>query len=182
MDSYNRPGDDLEAVLRAATASGGGQGTEGYRTRSISHRPRPHLCGARPPSRRLAAAAFAIALAALLAGCFTQETPQQRAQRIEPMLAAAGFHMLPADTPERLAETQRLTPLKVRYFIDNGKPRYWFNDPVNCHCVYVGGEKNYQQYEQIRLSQQAARQEAEAAQMNEEAAEQEQMNMMLWPG
>ena len=111
-----------------------------------------------------------------------QETPQQRAQRIEPMLSAAGFHMLPADTPERVAETQRLTPLKVRYYIDNGKPHYWFNDPVKCHCVYVGGEKNYQQYERIRLSQQAAQQEAEAAQMNEEAAEQEQMNMMLWPG
>jgi hypothetical protein len=103
-----------------------------------------------------------------------QETPQQRAQRIEPMLAAAGFHVLAADTPERIAET--------RYYFDNGKPRYWFNDPVNCHCVYVGSEKNYQQYEQIRLSQKAAQQEAEAAQMNEEAAQQEQMNMMLWPG
>ena len=58
-----------------------------------------------------------------------QETPQQRAERIEPMLAAAGFHMLPADTPERVAETQRLTPLKVRYFIDNGKPRYLVQRP-----------------------------------------------------
>jgi hypothetical protein len=124
----------------------------------------------------------AIAIVALIIGCAVQETPQQRAERIEPMLAAAGFHMLPADTPERLAETQRLTPLKVRYYIDNGKPHYWFNDPVDCHCVYVGGEKNYQQYEQLRLNQQAVRQEAEAAQMNEEAAAQEQMNMMLWPG
>jgi hypothetical protein len=77
---------------------------------------------------------------------------------------------------------QRLTPLKIRYYFDNGKPRYWFNDPVNCHCVYVGNEKNYQQYEQIRLRQKAVQQEAEAARMNEEAAEQEQMNMMLWPG
>ncbi len=111
-----------------------------------------------------------------------QETPQQRAERIEPMLSAAGFHMLPADTPSRIAETQRLTQLKVRYFIDNGKPRYWFNDPVNCHCVYVGGEKNYQQYEQIRLSQQAAQQEVEAARLNEDAMQEEQMNMMLWPG
>ena len=85
----------------------------------------------------------------LLAGC--AETPQERAARIEPMLSAAGFQMLPADTPQRIAETQRLTPLKVRYYLDNGKPRYWFNDPVNCHCVYVGGQKNYQQYEQIRL-------------------------------
>jgi hypothetical protein len=136
--------------------------------------------GRRQPCRFVAA--LAIAIAALLAGCAVQETPQQRAARIEPMLAAAGFQMLPADTPSRVAETQRLTQLKVRYFIDNGKPRYWFNDPVNCHCVYVGGEKNYQQYEQIRLSQQAAQQEAQAAEMNEEAAQQEQMNMMLWPG
>ena len=128
------------------------------------------------------AAPFAIVIVALLAGCATQETPQQRAERIEPMLSAAGFHMLPADTPSRIAETQRLTQLKVRYFIDNGKPRYWFNDPGNCHCVYVGGEKNYQQYEQIRLSQQAAQQQVEAARLNEDAAEQEQMNMMLWPG
>jgi hypothetical protein len=111
-----------------------------------------------------------------------QETPQQRAQRIEPMLTAAGIHMLPADTLDRIAETQRLTPLKVRYYFDNGKPRCWFDDPSNCHCVYVGSEKNYQQYEQLRYSQQAAEQEAEAAQMNEEAAQQEQMNMMLWPG
>jgi hypothetical protein len=137
--------------------------------------------GARPWLNR-AVAFLAIAIAAALAGCFLKETPQQRAERIEPMLAAAGFHMLPADTPERTAETQKLTPLKVRYYVDNGKPRYWFNDPVNCHCVYVGSEKNYQRYEQIRLNQQAARQEAEAAQMNEEAAQQEQMNMMLWPG
>jgi hypothetical protein len=28
-----------------------------------------------------------------------QETPQERADRIEPMLAAAGFHMLPAARP-----------------------------------------------------------------------------------
>jgi hypothetical protein len=148
--------------------------------RLIRGRRRIFSAAGRPPRRH--AAAFVFAIVASLAGCFMQETPQQRAERIEPILAAAGFHMLPADTPARLAETQRLTPLKVRYYIDNGKPRYWFNDPVNCHCVYVGGEKNYQQYEQIRLSQQAARQEAEAAQMNEEAAEQEQMNMMMWPG
>jgi hypothetical protein len=145
------------------------------------HVRRRTVSGARGASR-VFAAALSIAIAALLAGCSLQETPQQRAERIEPMLAAAGFHMLPVDTPERLAEVQRLTPLKISYYIANGQPNYWFNDPVDCHCVYIGGEKNYQQYEQIRLSQQAARQEAEAAQMNEEAAQQQQMNMMLWPG
>jgi hypothetical protein len=33
------------------------------------------------------------------------------------MLLAAGLHMLAADTPERLAEVQRLTPLKISYYI-----------------------------------------------------------------
>jgi dienelactone hydrolase len=140
----------------------------------------PRLMGGR--RRIFSGALVTIAIVALAAGCAVQETPQQRAGRIEPMLAAAGFHMLPADTPARIAETQRLTPLKVRYYIENGKPHYWFNDPVDCHCVYVGSEKNYQQYEQIRLTQQAAQREAEAAEMNQEAAEQEQMNMTLWPG
>jgi hypothetical protein len=130
--------------------------------------------------RSVSAAALAIAIIMLLAGC--AETPQERAARIEPMLSAAGFQMLPADTPQRIAETQRLTPLKVRYYLDNGKPRYWFNDPVNCHCVYVGGQKNYQQYEQIRLRDQAAQEQAQAAEINEETAQQEEMNMMLWPG
>ena len=58
--------------------------------------------------------ALAIAVAMLIAGCSMQETLQQRAERIEPMLAAAGSHMLPVDTPERIAESQWLTSLNIR--------------------------------------------------------------------
>jgi hypothetical protein len=115
-------------------------------------------------------------------GCATQETPMQRAQRIEPMLSAAGFHMKPTTTPAQQATLQGMTPLKVRFYPYNGKMHYWFADPVNCDCLFVGNEEAYQRYEQIRLQQQDIHAQEQAAQMNEEAAQQEQMNFMMWPG
>lgn len=86
-------------------------------------------------------------------GCATQETPTQRAQRIEPMLAAAGFHVHPADTPARVANLQGLTPLKVSFAPKDGKMRYWFADPVYCQCLYVGNEDAYDRYQRLRLQQ-----------------------------
>src|SRR5512143_4104771 len=61
-------------------------------------------------------AALAASIAA--AGCAaTQvpETPIERAQRIEPMLNAAGFRVLPADTPERRSQLASMTPLQIRF-------------------------------------------------------------------
>jgi len=128
---------------------------------------------------------IALVLAAILfvtcvAGC--AETPQQRAQRLEPMLSAAGFHIHPADTPERIDHLKSMTPLKIRYYERNGKLRYWFADPIVCQCIYVGTEANYQKYEQLKLQQQMVQREEAAAQMNEDAAQQEDMNFMMWPG
>jgi len=106
----------------------------------------------------------------------------QRAQRIEPLLSAAGFHMQPADTAAKQQALQGLTPLKVRFYPYNGKMHYWFADPVYCDCLFVGNEKAYQQYEQIRLQQQAVQTERQTAEINEEAAQQEQMDFGVWPG
>jgi len=106
----------------------------------------------------------------------------QRAQRIEPMLSAAGFHMQPTSNAAQQATLQGMTPLKVRFYPYNGKMHYWFADPVYCDCLFVGNEAAYQRYEQIRLQQQDIHAQEESAQMNEEAAQQEQMNFMMWPG
>jgi hypothetical protein len=115
----------------------------------------------------------------ILCGC--AESAQHRAQRLEPMVSAAGFHMLPADTPEREQELTSHTPLK-RYHFNNGKPHYWFADPYVCNCVYVGNETAFQKYQQLKLQEQMVQREQAAAEMNENAAEQEQFNFMMWPG
>jgi hypothetical protein len=115
-------------------------------------------------------------------GCATQpETPIQRAQRIEPLLAAAGFHMHPADTPARQNQLQTLTPLKVRFYPRNDKMHYWFADPYYCDCIFAGNEAAYDAYQRERLQQQMANQQESAAELNEEAAQQENMNYMIWP-
>jgi hypothetical protein len=115
----------------------------------------------------------------LVAGC--AETARQRARRLEPLLSAAGFHMVPADSPERQQELASHTPLKMRYYVVNGRPRYWFGDPYVCHCVYVGDEAAYQRYQQLKLEQRMVEQAMAAAEMNEDAAQMEQFNWMLWP-
>ena len=115
-----------------------------------------------------------------LTACATQETPTQRAQRIEPLLAAAGFHVHPADTPARVANLQTLTPLKVSFAPKDGKMRYWFADPVYCQCLYVGNQATYDRYQQLRLQQKLAEEQQETAQINESAAMQEQMDFGMW--
>jgi hypothetical protein len=115
----------------------------------------------------------------VVAGC--AETPRQRARQLEPLLSAAGFHMAPADTPQRRQELASHTPLKMRYYFANGKPHYWFADPYLCNCVFVGREAEFQKYQQLKLQQQLVEREQAAAEMNENAAEAEQFNWMMWP-
>lgn len=122
----------------------------------------------------------ALLLIVSLMGCSTQETPTQRAQRIEPMLAAAGFHVHPADTPARIQNLQTMTPLKVSFAPKDGKMRYWFADPVYCQCLYVGNQETYDRYQQIRLQQKLVEEQQETAQINQSAAMQEQMNFGMW--
>jgi hypothetical protein len=122
---------------------------------------------------------LAILLSCVAAGC--AETPSQRARRLEPLLSAAGFHMVQADTPQREQELASHTPLKMRYYFANGNPHYWFADPYVCNCVFVGKELEFQKYQQLRLQQQTIEQEQAVAAMNENAAEAEEFNWTMWP-
>jgi hypothetical protein len=125
--------------------------------------------------------AFVLALltAIYAAGC---ESAQQRANHVETMLAAAGFHMHPAETGDHVQKLQNMKPLKLQYFFIKGHPRYWFADPKFCKCIYIGDEEDYQKYQQLRLQEKNAERAQAAAELNEDAAQQYQMNMMMWPG
>ena len=117
-----------------------------------------------------------------LGGCAAfQPDPQQVADQKESMLAAAGFKMLPAETPEKLAHAQSLPQLKVKYFTDSdGAVRYWFADAQFCRCVYVGDQAAYQKFKQMQFQAQLASEQNQAAQMQAEAAQEEQMELIPW--
>ncbi len=52
----------------------------------------------------------------------------------------------PADTPEKRAYLESLTPRKVLLRSQDGERRYVYADPTSCKCLYVGGEEQYQRF------------------------------------
>ncbi|MHB8381150.1 MAG: hypothetical protein ACYDC3_02250 [Candidatus Binataceae bacterium] len=127
-------------------------------------------------------AAIIFAFAVTLGGCATlfqakKPTPEQRSAKLEPLLAASGFAMLPADTQERQTQLAALPPLTVSYYVGRkGKLHYWMADPQFCKCLYLGNEEAYQKYEQMLLQENWQHKETEAARDNLEASQEEQMD------
>src|SRR5262245_27382518 len=69
----------------------------------------------------------------------------------ERMLMAAGLHMRLADTPAPQEELRSLTQSRIVSRSKDGNVGYLYADPDNCHCVYVGGSKEYSEYERRRV-------------------------------
>src|SRR5689334_17910123 len=89
-----------------------------------------------------------------LSGCAMLH--RQEAASTEQMLAAAGFQIRPADNPERVHDLQVMPPLKLVERNQAGNIRYTFADPYKCHCLYVGGEKEYSAYQRVVTERQIA--------------------------
>lgn len=108
-----------------------------------------------------------------------QPSPADRAQQIEPILSAAGFRMLPADSNDKMNHLTALPQLQVRYFGGkDGAMQYWMADANFCQCLYVGDEKAYQRYQNFRLQQRLAEQQQMASEEQMMAAQEEQAEMM----
>jgi hypothetical protein len=86
-----------------------------------------------------------IALAASLAlACCT--SPQQRVSQQEDNLAAAGFVVQPANTPQRQAMLKRLPPHRFLMRQHGDQVSYVYADPLVCNCLYVGSQQAYGRY------------------------------------
>ena len=114
-----------------------------------------------------------LTLAALtaLGGCAAQN-----AREMDGMLAAAGFQVRPATTPERLQQLKTLKPRTLIQMEKNGSPYWVVADPTVCQCLYVGNQAAFQRYEQLKLRQEYADEQMMTAEMNEDAA----MDWSMW--
>ena len=115
-----------------------------------------------------------VALGLSVTGCAAIRAHQT--VETEQVLAAAGFQVKPADTPEKLAHLQTLTPRKVVRYTRNGQPQYVYADPETCKCLYVGDEQRYQKYQELSLQKKIADEQMSAAQTNWDAS----MNWGAW--
>lgn len=112
-----------------------------------------------------------LAAALLLTGCAAIQRSEARST--DQLLAAAGFVMRPADTPERQQHLATLPSYRLESRTEDGKVVYTYADPGGCHCLYVGGSKEYSEYQRLRVQSQIAADQVWAAQ-------QAQMDWGMW--
>jgi len=84
-------------------------------------------------------------------------------ERKEDDLAAAGFVIRPANTPERVDMLSRLPANKFVRHVDGDTVSYVYADPKACNCLYVGSQQAYGQYRKALQDKYVADQHALAA-------------------
>jgi hypothetical protein len=100
----------------------------------------------------------------MLIGCATIERSNTLDQ--ERVLAAAGFRMKPADTPEKLHNLSLLPQQQLVSHERDGKVVYLFADTTTCLCLYVGSQKAYYRYQRMAMEKQIADERSIAGTMN----------------
>jgi hypothetical protein len=88
----------------------------------------------------------------------------------EDNLAAAGFVVRPANTPERTAMLNRLPPHKFVQRTNGEVVHYVYADPLVCGCLYVGTQQAYNQYKLHQQQQHLADEQLMTAQSYSDAA------------
>ena len=87
-------------------------------------------------------------------GCL--KSPNQKAIDTERLLAASGFKMRLADTPEKLTQIKALTQRQILTHRSKGELLYVYVDAENCQCVYAGSAEAYRRYQNLALDHQLA--------------------------
>jgi len=114
----------------------------------------------------------AFALLVLAAGCAGTQT-ESKAN----LLIAAGFKTVAPKTAAQQQKLQALPPGKVAMIQKGGKTYYVFPEAANNRAL-VGGPKQYQAYQQLRLANKLANENLESAEIYQDAS----MNWGAWGG
>ena len=118
----------------------------------------------------------AVVMVLALGGC---ASTTNGTAKFEQMLIAGGFRMKLADTPEKLAHLQTLPQKRIVPRQKDGKVYYVFADPDQ-KALYVGDAVAYQQFQDLRLQQQDAEQNAMAAEADRQAEEMRYESDAMW--
>lgn len=103
-------------------------------------------------------------LAAIAAPMFTG-CAEMGASSTEPLLSAAGFRIKTPESAKQREIYATLPPYKLQRGSYKGEIFYAYKDE-KAGIAYVGGEKEYQKYQQLAIQRRIARDQYEAAQMN----------------
>jgi hypothetical protein len=156
---------DIARLARRASSEVGSQASRQFNLGGIDLK--------RVAFRLLYTCVFASSIVAAF-GCALIE--KHEAVEMERTLAAAGFQIKLADTPEKLAHLQTLTQRRLVPHDRDGEVFYVYADALDCKCLYAGDEKAYQAYQQLAIKQKLAEEQLQAAEENDNAA----VNWGMW--
>ena len=125
--------------------------------------------------RFLASFVLVAALVALPAGCATSN----KTQHTESTLAASGFKVMPATTPQQQQLLQQLPPGKLSKVNRKGQEYYVYPDTAQ-KLLYVGQQTQFQSYQTMLEIQRAAA--ADNAAAHESLVEAQVQDSPEWDG
>ena len=111
---------------------------------------------------RLGMLALAAALAATGCAGMQGEMARSDANAVETQLQLAGFHLIPADTPQRIQSVHDMPPLAFSRVVRDGREYFVYTDPVSCLCLYVGTPANYQRFLELAAAAEMGAEETAA--------------------
>ena len=117
--------------------------------------------GRRKPMRWMRSALAFIVVCVAVSACANQ------VQNKEDMLAASGFTVVPANTPQRQTSLTTLPPHKFVQQVRKNAVIYVYADPTICQCLYVGNQAAYDRYRANVFQKKLADEQAFTAQVNE---------------
>ena len=115
-------------------------------------------------------------IAVLLSSCAAIE--QADRSNTERLLAAAGFKVLPANTPERQLSLEATRPYKVERKL-KGEEIYYFYACPDQSIAYIGNQTDYSKYRELELQQEIANQNT-ASSENAVLAAQQWNDWRVW--
>jgi predicted alpha/beta-hydrolase family hydrolase len=110
---------------------------------------------------------FLSALGLGVGGCAA--VAKNDATATENLLAAAGFTMRPAGTPEKLEHLKTMPVRKIVTRTRNDQLVFTYADPDFCRCLWVGDARQYNEYQRLVAEKQLAQTQLMAAEEAEMA-------------
>ena len=104
---------------------------------------------------------------AIFAACLAMSGCASQVQNKEDSLAAAGFTVVPANTPKRQASLSAMPPHKFVQQVRNNAVIFVYADPTICDCLYVGNQAAYDRYRRDVFVKNIANEQQMTAQMNQ---------------
>ncbi len=84
--------------------------------------------------------------AGALSACASRNSSTQIAEA-EAMLTEAGFEPVELGSPDQIEVARTLPTHEMHYYDTGNGPVFWYYDPDQCGCVYVGGSADYDRFE-----------------------------------